>query len=192
MGFLSAYLFSEIRKRQVKLKDMNERLDYKVSILTLLYRTSETLNKYTRIIDVVDFILSELLETLHLDRALIYFVVDNSYLKLYMVMHRKQSEKKELEVEIPLDENAGLTAYSALRKTALNIKEPGNSPLINRELAEKIGLNPFALAPLVVQDRTIGIIGIDRSERNGAINDDEFQILKVFANSAAIALRNFL
>lgn len=192
LGFLSTYLFSEIRKRQIKLKMVNQRLDYKVNILTLLYRTSETLNKYTRIMDVVDFILSELLNILRLDRALIYFVVDDSYLKLYMAMHKKNIKGKELDVEIPLDENAGLTAYSAVRKIAINIKDPQQSPLINRELAEKIGMNPFALAPLVVQGKTIGIIGIDRSEQNGAINDDEFQILKIFANSAAIALKNFL
>ncbi|MBN2532843.1 MAG: GAF domain-containing protein [Spirochaetales bacterium] len=192
LGALCSYLFSEIRKRQIKLRIVNKRLDYKVNILTLLYRTSETLNKYTRIMDVVDFILSELLETLRLDRALIYFVVDNAYLKLYMVMHKKHSKKGELDVEIPLDENAGLTAYSAIRKIALNIKDPVKSPLINRKLAGKIGMNPFALAPLIVQDRTIGVIGIDRSEQNGAINDDEFQILKIFANSAAIALNNFL
>ena len=142
--------------------------------------------------DVVDFILSELLHILNLDRALIYFVIDNKYLKLYMVMHKKQSKGKELDVEIPLDEKEGLTAYSAVRKMAINIKNPKESPLLNLKLAEKIGMNPCALAPLIVQDKVIGVIGIDRGEQNGAIDDDEFQILKIIANSAAIALNNFL
>jgi len=74
----------------------------------------------------------------------------------------------------------------------VNVQNPADSTLLNKELAKKIGMNPFALAPLVVQDRVIGVIGIDRKEQNGAINDDEFQILKIFANSAAIALKNFL
>jgi hypothetical protein len=192
LALLCTYLFSEIRKRQIKLKKANDTLDYKVSILTLLYKTSETLNKYTRIMDVVDYILSELLTVLNLDRALIYFVVDNSYLKLYMAMHKKQTRAPELDVEISLDENAGLTAYTAVHRIAVNVKNPAESTLMNKELAKKIGMNPFALAPMVVQDTVIGVIGIDRKEQNGAINDDEFQILKIFANSAAIALKNFL
>ncbi len=50
-------------------------------------------------------------------------------------------------------------------------------------------MNPFALAPLVVRSKLVGVIGIDRSYKNGWITEDEFQILMVFANQAAISLQ---
>ena len=83
-----------------------------------------------------------------------------------------------------------MTARSAMLQEPYNIVDPQSSPHINRELAEKIGLNPFALAPMVVRGKTVGVIGIDRSKDNGAIGNEEFRIFQVFANQAAITLRS--
>jgi GAF domain-containing protein len=55
-------------------------------------------------------------------------------------------------------------------------------------LAGKIGMNPFALSPLVFRGETIGVLGIDRSGTNGAITEDEFRMLKLFADQAAIMI----
>jgi GAF domain-containing protein len=49
-------------------------------------------------------------------------------------------------------------------------------------------MNPFALLPLVVRDRLVGVLGVDRSATFGEIGDDEFRLLEVFANQAAIAI----
>ena len=68
--------------------------------------------------------------------------------------------------------------------------KPEESPYINRELALKIGLNPFALAPMVLRDTVVGVIGIDRSFKNGSITEEEFRILQVFANQAAITIKS--
>ena len=89
---------------------------------------------------------------------------------------------------MPLENDAGLTARSALQREAYNITNPENSPFINKELAKKIGLNPFALSPLVIREKVVGVIGIDRSINSGSITDDEFSILKMFANQAAITI----
>jgi GAF domain-containing protein len=91
-------------------------------------------------------------------------------------------------VVIPLQEDSGLTALCALRQDAYNVTDPFESQLINRELASRIGMNPFALAPLVLRGETLGVIGIDRKKSRGLISDNEFEILKVFAAQAAIAL----
>jgi GAF domain-containing protein len=93
-------------------------------------------------------------------------------------------------VAIPLQEEAGLTARSAVLQEPYNIVDPESSPHINRELARKIGLNPFAIAPMVVRGKTVGVIGIDRSKDNGAIQNEEFRVFQVFANQAAITLRS--
>jgi GAF domain-containing protein len=95
-----------------------------------------------------------------------------------------------LNIDIPLRADAGLTARCGLYQEAYNITDPENSPYINKELAVKIGFNPFAMAPLVLWERLVGVIGIDRAGENGSITDEEFQILKMFANQAAITIVN--
>ncbi len=54
--------------------------------------------------------------------------------------------------------------------------------------AGRIGMNPFALMPLVVRDRLVGVLGVDRGASCGEISDEEFRLLEVFANQAAIAI----
>lgn len=183
---LAAYLTGLIRKRQKMLTDVNAALDKKVNTFTFLFRTSRALNTRNTVKAIVEVILSELLEYLNLDRALLYLNVNNDHLHLYMAKTR--AGKIGLEVDIPLREDAGLTARAALRRQAFNISNLTDSPYINIELAQKIGMNPFALAPLVIQEKVIGVIGIDRSTESGVISDEEFQLLQMFANQTAIAI----
>ncbi len=183
---LASYLTGLIRNREAKVREVNAVLDKKVSTLLLLFRTSRALNTYDSVGKVVEIILSELLDFLSLDRAILYLNVKNEYLQLYMAKTR--SGQAGLNIKIPLKEEAGLTARAALHKQAFNIQRPADSPYINRELAERIGLNPFALAPLVLRNKAIGIIGIDRGTQDGMITEEEFQILQIFANQAAITI----
>ena len=55
-------------------------------------------------------------------------------------------------------------------------------------ISAKIGMNPFAMAPLVLRGKSVGVIGIDRSFENGSITEEEFKILQMFANQAAITI----
>lgn len=184
---LSSYLTGLLHKRQQRLRRSHEVLASKHASMLLLYRTTQAINNYSTIREVVDHILSQLMEHMQLDRAILYLRRGEESLELYMIK-RKGGNGGDLALSIPLKEEAGLTARAALRREAYNITNPEESPYINRELARKIGLNPFALAPMVVRDRLIGIIGIDRSQDNGAIAPDEFRLLQIFANQAAIAL----
>lgn len=183
---LAAYLTGLIRKRQKMLADANAALDKKVNTFTFLFRTSNALNTRNTVKDIVEIILSELLEYLNLDRALLYLNVNNEYLHLYMAKTR--TGEVGLAVDIPLKEDAGLTARAALQRQAFNISDPSTFPDINLTLAQKIGMNPFALAPLTIQEKVIGVIGIDRSTESGVISDEEFKLLQMFANQTAIAI----
>lgn len=190
---LASYLVNLLRQKQVKLKAANHILDKKIQTLLLLHKTSKALNAHKSVQDVANFILSELLEYLHLDRALLYINNQKGLLNLFMVKHHQHptdSEAGGLKIKIPLKEDAGLTAASAIKGEAFNIKNPKDNPYINKELAEKIGFNPFALSPLQLRGRNIGVIGIDRNIKNGHITEEEFQILQMFANQAAITIDN--
>ncbi len=185
---LAAYLSNLLHKRQIRLRESNSVLQRKNKTMLLLYRTSEALNTYKTVANVVDYILNQLVSHLQLDRALLYFNIKNEYLHLYQTKTTGSQTENGLAVTMPLRDDAGLTARAALLKEAYNITDPENSPHINKELAKKIGLNPFALAPLVIREKVVGVIGIDRNMKNGSITEEEFSILKMFANQAAITI----
>lgn len=186
---LSSYLTGLLHERQRKLRKSHEILSTKHAAMLLLYRTTQAINQFGTVREVVDHILTRLMDHMQLDRALLYLKNGaGDTLELYMIK-RRTGAPMNLEVSIPLKEEAGLTARAAIRREAYNITDPENSPYINRELAKKIGLNPFAVAPMVVRDDLVGMIGIDRSAQNGAaIGADEFRLLQIFANQAAISL----
>ena len=196
MATLASFLTGQIRSRNLKLQQDNNILDRKISTLLMLYRTAKALSTYTSVREVVDYLLSELIEFLVLDRALLYVNIEDDHLHLYQVKHScrqgviPKDREQNLHVDIPLEEGAGLTAMAALNKQAYNIRHPEQSDLINKELAKKIGLNPFALAPLIIRNTVVGVIGIDRSTENGWITEEEFQILLMFANQAAVTIQS--
>ena len=202
---LTAHLTGLLARRQRRLRLAYAIMKRRDATLMLLHRTGKALNSFETAEEVADNILGELLSHLNLHRALLYLVGADRVLHLFMVKERATTDaavetysdstltspaSSGLNVTIPLEETAGLTARCAMLQEPYNIVDPESSPHINRELARKIGLNPFALAPMVLRGKTVGVIGIDRSKDNGAIQNEEFRIFKVFANQAAITLRS--
>lgn len=189
IAFLASYLAAELRKRHRSVRQANEELKRRVATLSLLYRTTEALNSFSKVREVADYILGELLGFLSLDRALLY-LAEGGKLRLAMVRHRGRSPKgrAELRVTIPLRLDAGLTARAALERRSYNVQDPNEMPGINRALARRIGTHPFALVPLVTRDRLVGVLGVDRGASRGFIDSDEFRFLEAFAGQAAIAI----
>jgi K+-sensing histidine kinase KdpD len=190
IAFLASYLARELRRRQHELRAANTELERRLRTMHLLHRTTGALNRSASVREVADAILGDLVSFLDLDRALLY-LASGKTLHLFMVKHRAGERRPagaKLSVRIPLRRDAGLTARAALERRSYNVRRPEESPLINRELAGRIGMNPFALLPLVVRDRLVGVLGVDRSATFGEIGDEEFRLLEVFANQAAIAI----
>jgi len=190
MAFLASSLARELRRRQRGLRTANAELERRLRTMLLLHRTTEAMNRARSLRGMADSILGELLSFLDLDRALLY-LASGRQLRLLTVRYRPSARAatvRSLRVTIPLRADAGLTARVALRREALNLRKPEESPLLNVGLAKRIGMNPCALVPLVVRNRLVGVLGVDRSATCGEIDDDEFRLLQVFANNAAIAI----
>lgn len=202
---LAAHLTDLLARRQRRLRLAYAIMKRRDATLMLMYRTSKALNSFETTDEVADSILGELLSHLNLHRALLYLVGSDDALHLFMVKERADTQSEiatygenalaapastGLNVTIPLVETAGLTARSAILQEPYNIVDPESSPHINRELAKKIGLNPFAVAPMVLRGKTVGVVGIDRSKDNGAIGNEEFRVFQVFANQAAVTLHS--
>ena len=202
---LAGYLTSLLASRRRRLQQAYVVLTSRHETMMLLHRTTAALSSFETPSEIADSILGELLAHQKLDRALLYRVADGNMLSLYMVKERRadgtafdtydstsatglRDSVGGLKVMIPIREGAGLTARAAMLQEPYNITDPENSPHINKALARTIGLNPFALAPMVVRGKTIGVIGIDRGSASGGIRNEEFRVFQVFANQAAITM----
>ncbi len=181
-GFLMRMVSSKARQLALAQK----RQERRAKLFEMLYQVSEVLQHQQSLDQVLDRICDVLVTDMDVDRALMYLVVGN-HLKLRRVAYHPRVPKADqttLRVEIPLDAAEGLTARAAVENRVFNVTDPVSQEGINTELAQQIGLNPFALAPMTFRDRVVGVLGIDRSGALSAISDDEFQLLQIFARQA--------
>lgn len=190
---LTSFLMRAVRAKTDELTSANTLLDRRAQLLKMVYRVLRSAVDEPDSERVIDQIGKILLEGLGLDRVLLY-LVDEGGEKL--VLEREfyhpqieQVDRSSLQVEIELREEAGVTARCAMRRAPENVLDPLAHPLINRELAERIGVNPFAVAPMVARGKLLGVLGIDRKFEAGTIDDDAFQVLIAFADQAAAALQ---
>ncbi len=131
---LASYLTGLLRRRQRRLQQANAVLDKKMQTMLLLHRTGKALTAFVTMRQAVGYILSELLDHLQLDRAIVYLNIRDDHLHLYMVRRRgvvatggdepTANDAEGPDLDIPLREDAGLTAKAALRRQAYNIRNP--------------------------------------------------------------------
>lgn len=188
---LASQLTKAIRGKTDALAQATTTLDRRAALLAMLVRVSRTGVEARDADEAVEVIAKLLAVGLDLDRVLVYLVDeggDNLVLarRVYHPRLEGKADHSALSVTIPLREDAGVTAHCALTRIPINVTDPADHPLINRELAERIGINPFAVAPLVMKGRLLGVIGVDRSQ--GIIDDEAFPVLVAFADQAAHAL----
>jgi len=186
----AGYLMRAIRTKNLELREANLRLERKADLFQMLYKVSDLLQGQKALDEVLDGICDVLVTSMSVDRALMY-VVDGRELRLRRVAYHERvpvSAHTPLRVTIPLDPAEGLTARSAVENRAFNVADPAQQEGINVELARRIGMNPFALAPMTYRGKVLGVLGIDRSIGLGIIGEDEFDMLKVFARQAGQTL----
>jgi signal transduction histidine kinase len=95
-----------------------------------------------------------------------------------------------LDWEISLRVDQGPLALAVLRKSPYHnhqtIKEPGLPPA----LAGKYAAQEFFVVPLVVKDRTTGVILVDNQASGRALEPERLHVLQMFATQAALVLEN--
>ncbi len=187
IAFASGALASTIHKHE-------KALAHRADEATMLYEVSATLQSNVHLDDVLQRIMETLVRRLKIDHALMYLMNaagDGLDLKVECFHPRiPDPPYGRMSVNFPLKRDAGLTAVCAIEKRAFNVTDPMNHPLINRDLARKLGLNPFAVAPMLARGKVIGVIGIDRRFQKGIISQEEAQTLAVAASQAGLAIQN--
>jgi hypothetical protein len=190
VGGASGFLMRQVLRKARDLKESNLRSERAAGLFRMLYRVSEVLQHERGMDAVLDRICDVLVTDLDLDRALMY-VREGDLLRLRRVAYHSripEPERRPLRAEIPLRAEEGLTARCAVEDRPFNVSDPTRQAGINVELAQRIGLNPFAVAPMTYRNRVQGVLGIDRSAGLGVITPEEFEILILFARQAGQTL----
>jgi len=178
----SGFLMRQVMKKSRQLKESNLLNQRKAGLFRMLYQVSEVLQHKKGVDGLLDRICDVLVTDLDVDRALMYMAEDGE-LKLRRVAYHARipaEDRRPMRVVIPLDPEEGLTARCAVENRAFNVTDPSRQEGINVELARKIGLNPFALAPITFGDKVLGVLGIDCSAQLGIIEQDDFELLVLF------------
>lgn len=193
VALLSSFFVATIRRQERRLKDANRSLDRKVSELSTLAEVANTLQETTNLHDVLQKILNTLVVRLNMHRALLYLVNERKQtLELKLVAVHPQfadQDSTKMHVEMPLKPTT-VTALAALQRRAYNVSDPMANPLVNKALASTIGFNPFAVAPMLVRGKAIGVIGVDRRHAMGALTEEELRLLGIFANHAGLTIHS--
>ena len=93
-------------------------------------------------------------------------------------------------IRVQLAPGDSVLALTVLNKQPYNIVDAPASPLVNKELRERLKVQSFATVPLIAKDRVIGVIYVDNMFNQRPIMDNDIRFLTMFAHQAALAIEN--
>jgi two-component system NtrC family sensor kinase len=127
------------------------------------------------------------------DRGILYLVDRKKNLIMGRYVHSTEEvgfdEDKMRARAVPLDSD-DILADVVRRKKAVNVKNPGDAPGINRRFIEEVATKAFCLVPVMTEQKVLGIIGADNYYTGREITDDQMHDLALFGNFTALALEN--
>jgi diguanylate cyclase (GGDEF)-like protein len=111
----------------------------------------------------------------------------------YMDFVRKdQSRLNHLvkSLRIPLKEDAGILAQTALEEMGFEITTHEALQKVNDDILRLLKLEFFVTVPLKAKDKVVGVIVADNLFTKKQITKDDIRILTMFANQAGLAIEN--
>lgn len=94
------------------------------------------------------------------------------------------------QVQIPLNKTASVLIQAILERKSFNDVKIEGASEVDRRLMETFNLSSFAIVPLIRDDRAIGVLLVDNFITKEPIPDEYIQLLKLYANHAALAIIN--
>ena len=141
--------------------------------------------------ELLALILKNLITELRFDRAVIYTLADEGKRKIlkYTTGYGVKIEDPELLTR-PLDKELSILARCALEKTSLLIEDARKNYFCEQNLVKYLDLKEFALVPIIVKEKTKGILFVDNYYNKEKITDSQLLTLSIFANQAGISIES--
>lgn len=181
-------------KANKQLNIANFKLESSNKNLTKLYEISIAMQESLDLEETLDLIISGAHEVLELDRIIILLPnEDKSMLECKAAVGNLDEPLRKIKV--PISEESGFLAKAYLEGEVIHFDG-------SKDIPEAYKLKPpyskikslrskvFAIIPLIVKDRPVGIISVDNRFRKEPIPEAILKLLEIFANQAAAAVEN--
>ncbi len=102
--------------------------------------------------------------------------------------NRQQMADYARRLSVPVGEETGVFYRAVFLREATIIPNIQESPLVPSEFRKYYNARSFAVVPMISRDVVLGVLLVDNFITNKPITDDDLRRLRVFANSAALAI----
>lgn len=90
---------------------------------------------------------------------------------------------------LPLDRGRNLISVAVLDKQLVHGNKSCDRRL-DRDYTGRFGSPPYAIAPLIAQERVVGVLIVDNNLTLRPLADDDLRLVQLFANQAGMAIEN--
>jgi len=84
----------------------------------------------------------------------------------------------------------GIAGVVAMNRAPMLVEDLANEPQFKGLPRDRYRTNSFVSCPIISKNRLLGVLNINDKSDGASFNDDEFSLIKIIANQAAIALEN--
>jgi two-component system sensor histidine kinase HydH len=98
--------------------------------------------------------------------------------------------QKVIKQRLALEKKDNALARAFMQRGVVLVSHPDEEPAEGRQLAEDLGLGPYACAPLIGRDQVMGVLLVDNPLSGHEISASRKRFLELFASQAASALDN--
>ncbi|MRR07676.1 MAG: GAF domain-containing protein, partial [Deltaproteobacteria bacterium] len=84
----------------------------------------------------------------------------------------------------------GIAGVVAKNRTPMLVENLANEPRFKGMTRDRYRTNSFVSCPIISKNRLLGVLNINDNAASASFNEDEFSLIKIIANQAAIALEN--
>lgn len=94
-------------------------------------------------------------------------------------------DRRVKEMRIPLHENEGVVALTAIKRQSYNVADYAAMPGSAESVLNELDFRTFAAVPLIARERVVGVVVVDNLITAEPITQDMINFLQLFANQAA-------
>lgn len=195
----------------IRCKNQLEGISMRLRELSFLQQVSNSMLSTIKLDRLTQLILTALTEspTPLFDRAMLFLVNERAQVIQGMMGATRSLSESEPQItrrrpraprnadfdrlvratRLPLDRASNLISAAVLDKQMIYAGKTRDRS-IDRDYSRRFGTPPYAVAPLIAQERVVGAIVVDNNVTLRPLADDDLRLVQLFANQAGMAVEN--